>query len=591
MCGIAAIFSYGLNAAPADAGELSAVHTAMRARGPDDEGTWSSTDGKVGLAHRRLAVIDLSPGGHQPMASADGACVLTYNGEIYNFQALRRQLEQQGRRFRSQSDTEVLLHLYERDGADMVRHLRGMYAFALWDARKGGMLLARDPLGIKPLYYADDGATLRVASQVKALRAGGRAGVGVSAAGHVGFFLWGHVPEPFTLYRDIRALPAGSTLWADANGTTSPRRFWHVRDVLAAAHPKPLADGELRALLADSVRHHFVADTPVGLFLSAGLDSATLAAFAAEERGTDLRTVTLGFDVHDGRTPDETPLAERWAQALGVRHETRRVTRADFGTAHDALFAAMDQPTINGINTYFVARAAKDAGLKVALSGLGGDELFGGYPSFRQVPQAVRALAPFRAVPALGAAFRAVSAPFLRHATSPKYAGLFEYGGSYAGAYLLRRGLFMPWELPNILDGEMVREGWRMLAPLAALDDTVAGLSTPRLKVTALETCWYMRNQLLRDADWAGMAHSLEIRVPFVDSALFERLAPVLASTHAPTKRDMATAAPRPLPAEIRARPKTGFVVPVRAWLQREHGGAGERGLRSWARHVYGAMA
>ena len=591
MCGVAAIFSYGRAAGPVDAAELAAIHGAMRARGPDDEGIWLSTDRKVALAHRRLAIIDLSPGGHQPMMSEGGAHVLTYNGEIYNFRALRHQLEQEGRRFRTQSDTEVLLHLYARDGIEMVRHLRGMYAFALWDARKGGMLLARDPLGIKPLYYADDGATLRMASQVKALRAGGRAGARPSAAGHVGFFLWGHVPEPFTLHHDIRALPAGATMWIDANGAAPPRRFWRVRDTLATASPRPLENGELRDLLADSVKHHFVADTPVGLFLSAGLDSTTLASFASEEHGADLRTVTLGFDVHDGSAFDEAPAAEHLARALGARHETRRVTRTDFIHARGALFAAMDQPTIDGINTYFVARAAKEAGLQVALSRLGGDEIFGGYASFRQIPRAAALFAPIRRAPGLGRAFRYIAAPLLRHATSPKYAGLLEYGGSYGGAYLLRRGLFMPWELPDLLDGEMVREGWRELAPLSALEGTLNGLSTPRQKVAALETCWYMRNQLLRDADWAGMAHSVEIRVPFVDSALLEGLAPSLASARPPTKSDMAAAAPRPLPAEILTRPKSGFVVPVRDWLSRESGPPGERGLRSWARRVYEAAA
>jgi len=590
MCGITAIFAYGRGAPPVDATELQAIHGAMRPRGPDDEGAWLSPERHVGLAHRRLAIIDLSPGGHQPMASDDGVCVLTYNGEIYNFQALRHELEQQGHRFRSQSDTEVLLHLYARDGVEMVRHLRGMYAFALWDAQKGGMLLARDPLGIKPLYYADDGSTLRVASQVKALRAGGHAGTSASAAGRVGFFLWGHVPEPFTLYRDIHALPAGTTMWVDANGAGRPRPFWSVRDALGTA-AQPLESGQLRALLADSVRHHFVADTPVGLFLSAGVDSAVLAAFSAAEQGADLRTLTLSFDVRDERAPDEAPAAERLARMLGVRHETRRATAASFADTRDALFAAMDQPTIDGINTYFVARAARDIGLKVALSGLGADEIFGGYASFQQIPRTVSALAPIRHAPFLGRAFRAVTAPVLRHMTSPKYASLLEYGGSYGGAYLLRRGLFMPWELPDFLDGDMVREGWRDLAPLAALDDTITGLSTPRQKVTALETCWYMRNQLLRDADWAGMAHSVEIRVPFVDSVLIEGMAPSLASVRPPKKQDMATVVPRPLPAEIFARPKTGFVVPVRDWLSGQSDGTEERGLRGWARQVYAAAA
>lgn len=591
MCGIAAIFTYAARGAPVDPGELSRIHDSMRARGPDDQDVWYAADRKVGLSHRRLAIIDLSPGGHQPMVSEDGTRVITFNGEIYNFKALRQQLEREGHRFRSQSDTEVLLHLYDRDGAEMVRHLRGMYAFVVWDARKGGMLLARDPLGIKQLYYSDDGATLRAASQVKALRAGGKAGLTPSPAGHVSFFLWGHVTDPFTLYRDIRALPAGTTMWADGKGVGAPRRFWEIGDVLSAAEPRPVTTDALRAYLADSVRHHFVADTPVGVFLSAGLDSATLASFAVEEQGADLRTVTLGFNAHGDGPPDEAPAAERLARALGVRHTTRYIEQADFAAARESLFAAMDQPSIDGANTYFVARAAKESGLKVALSGLGGDEIFGGYESFRQIPPVAALLAPFSHMPALGRGFRYVSAALLRRATSPKYAGLLEYGGSYGGAYLLRRGLFMPWELPDILDGEIVREGWRELEPLSALEETVSGLRTARQKITALEASWYMRSRLLRDADWAGMAHSVEIRVPFVDPVLLENLAPSLASADPPSKADMAACSPRPLPPEILARPKTGFVVPIHAWLAREGGRGRERGLRGWARQVYEAAA
>ncbi len=588
MCGLAGIFAYDAAAALVDEVELLTIREAMTARGPDAAGLWLSDDCRIGLAHRRLTIIDLSPAGAQPMAHGDRPLRIVFNGEIYNYRALRGELIAAGHVFRSHSDTEVLLHLYDRDGPDMVHRLRGMYAFAIWDETRRGLFLARDPFGIKPLYYADDGKTLRVASQVKALLAGGRVATTPEPAGHVGFHLWGYVPEPYTLFAGIRALPAGSTLWIDAGGAQAPRRFFDVAEEFARAADAPVQkDGDaLRAALADSAAHHLVADVPVGMFLSAGLDSATVLGLAAECATGALRTVTLAFDEYAGTPMDEAPLAAETARTYGSEHRTQRVNGADFAADRDAILRAMDQPSIDGVNTYLVAKVTAGTGLKVAMSGLGGDELFGGYPSFSQLPRLVGALGPLRPFRALGRGFRMVAAPLVRHFTSPKYAGLLELGTSYGDAYLLRRGLRMPWELAGVLDGELVREGWRELDTLARLENGIRAVGSARAKVSALEIDWYMRNQLLRDADWAGMAHSLEIRTPLVDIELFRALAPMLVSTAAPSKRDMARTPHRPLPAAVLSRAKTGFAVPVRDWLQ---GTAGrERGLRGWARQVHG---
>jgi len=591
MCGIAAIFAFGPDAPPVAEAELVAMREAMVRRGPDGAGLWLSDDGRVGLAHRRLAIIDLSPAAAQPMAfavpgEAAARTHITYNGEIYNFRALRRELEDQGHVFQTQSDTEVLLHLYHRYGTEMFSRLRGMYALALWDEAKQGLLLARDPFGIKPLYYADDGGILRVASQVKALVAGG-VGTEPSPAGNVGFFLWGSVPEPHTLYRRIHAVEAGSTLWVDSDGVKHLSRFHDVPSVLAEAANEN-GGGDLGQALASSVRHHLVADVPVGVFLSAGLDSATLTAHASDVQGASLDTLTLGFEEFRGRPEDEVPLAEAVAAAYGTRHHTEYVAGADFRDHFDDLLAAMDQPTIDGVNVYFVAQAAARAGLKVALSGLGGDELFAGYDSFRQVPALAGCLGRVPGLRTLGRGLRMVAAPLVAHFASPKAAGLLELGTTYGGAYLLRRGLFMPWELPGLLDPDMAREGWRALQPLVRLEGCVAGLDRPRAKVMALEMCFYMRNQLLRDADWAGMAHSVEIRLPLVDAPLLRQVA---AMKTAPGKADMARTPARPLPAAVLDRRKTGFGVPLREWLAGETaGGGGERGLRGWARRVHGVQ-
>lgn len=593
MCGIVTIYSYGNGSARVNRDELVRMRDRMKKRGPDGQGEWFSADGRVGLGHRRLAIIDLSDAAAQPMTNEDNSLVITFNGEIYNYQALRSELVAKGRRFRSASDTEVLLQLYAEKGPEMVHDLRGMYAFAIWDARKHGLFLARDPFGIKPLYYADDGKMFRAASQVKALLAGGQIDTAPDPAGHTGYFLWGHVPEPYTMYKGIRSLPAGTSLWVGQDGKKSSNTFYRVSIELAQACDNPVLLGQremqahLRNALLDTVRHHLIADVPVGVFLSSGLDSTTLTALAAEAGVKDLHTVTLGFREFQGTASDEVPLAEQTAKYYGTKHRTIWLEKVDFETDLAQLFDAMDQPSTDGVNSYFVSKAAGRAGLKVVLSGLGGDELFGSYPSFRQVPRSVNALGLLGDRPVVGKAFRALSAPLLKYFTSPKYAGILEYGGSYGGAYLLRRSMFMPWELPEILDPEMARDGWKELQTLPRLEETVKDINSDYLKVSALEMSWYMRSQLLRDMDWASMAHSLEIRVPFVDVKFMDAVAPLFASVSPPTKRDMASAPVKPLLARVLNREKTGFVVPVREWLMKDEPADRERGLRGWAVKVY----
>jgi asparagine synthase (glutamine-hydrolysing) len=433
------------------------------------------------------------------------------------------------------------------------------------------------------------GGTLRVASEVKALLAGGSIDTEPDPAGHVGFFVWGSVPEPHTLYRGIRSLPAGSTMRIGQSGPEEPRRYADIAQAFrenADGHSIDEAADELRDALLDTVRHHLVADVDVGVFLSAGLDSTTQAALVAELGGR-LRTVTLGFAEYRGTAQDEVPLAELVARQYGAEHQTIWITRADFQSTLDTLVDRMDQPTIDGVNVFFVARAAAAAGLKVALSGLGGDELFGGYPSFVQVPRLVSVAGNIPAARMLGPAARRVLAPAFGLAGKPKYAGALEYGINYGSAYLLRRCVYAPWELDRVLDPDILRDGWKTLSASGMADDVAGPLTDSHAKISALESSLYMRNQLLRDADWASMSHSLEVRVPFVDWTLWNRVAP-LRRHGIVTKSSMASAAHPPLPDAVRNRAKSGFVVPTRQWLALENGEARrEPGLRGWARHVY----
>ena len=595
MCGINGIFAYRDGAPPIDAEELLRSRECMRSRGPDAGDVWISGDGRVGLAHRRLAIIDLSPAGAQPMRR--GERVIIYNGEIYNYRELRARLEAKGRTFTSHSDTEVLLALYDEMGERMFGELRGMFAIALWDGAMRRMLLARDPYGIKPLYYADDGTTLRVASQVKALVNGGRVDRTFDPAAAAGFFLRGTVPEPFTMYRAVRALPAGSYCWVGANGVSTPTQYFSIAATLRDAVEQRLevSEGERQELVHDavleSVRYHMVADVPVGAFLSAGIDSTAIVAFARESGASDLQTMTLRFEEYRGRDNDEAPLAALVAQRYGVRHQIHDLTLDEFRAELPRIFAAMDQPTVDGLNSYFISKAAADLGLKVAMSGTGGDELFGGYTSFRDIPRWMPVTSVLARVPGLGEGVYRLNSALAKRSrhVSPKMGEILRYGGSYAGAYLVKRGRFLASELPSVLGPDIAREGLERLQILDVIERTVTpDPGNPYARVAALESSLYLRNQLLRDMDWASMAHSLEVRVPLVDAHLLRRIAPVLVTRRQRGKQILANAPRPPLPPEVRQRRKTGFTLPIREWLREE--GRVEFGKRSWARKVYEVM-
>lgn len=578
MCGLNGFLRLRPDGPRADQAELLRTREAMAHRGPDGAGLWISHDGSVALGHRRLAILDVSPAGAQPMVSADGRFRLILNGEIYNFRALRAALEAEGERFRSVSDTEVILALYARHGAAMLPRLRGMFALALWDSLERTLLLARDPYGIKPLYFSTHGEALRFASQVRALEASGAIPDTVDPAALAGFLMWGSVPEPRTIRREIRALPAGSYLIVRLDGGSLPEpvRFGGFDFDGHVPGEPPLAETAAEAV-AESVAAHLVSDVPVAVFLSAGLDSGLIAALAGRQRNSEpLQSFTLRFAAFADTAEDEGPLAAEVARTLGLRHTECTVGDAELRGLQADWLAAMDQPSVDGANTYWVSRMAAAAGLKVVLSGLGGDEIFGSYPSFRDVPRWSQAARWGRLAPgakALGSRLARRFAP-----SRPKLAGLFHHGDSLAGAYFLRRGLFLPEELPRIVGRTLAADLLGDYDPVAEARHAQGGETGPWRAVHRLESTLYMRNQLLRDADWASMAHSLELRVPLVDDRL-RRALTSLAFEPARTAGKAAfvrRAAPE-LPAALFERLKTGFRVPLGALAGRP--GAGRQGL------------
>jgi len=588
MCGIAGMFSFRGDKRPTSS-QVEAMTAAMSQRGPDDWGHWSSDTGNVVLGHRRLSIIDLSPLGHQPMHWQGQRYTIVFNGEIYNYQALRDELESSGRVFRSHSDTEVLLALYERDGEDMCRHLRGMYAFSIYDAEEDSLFLARDPYGIKPLYYSVQDGMLSFGSTCKAVLAAKCCDSSLDPCGVVSFFVWGYVVGPCTIYKGITELPAGHSLRVAAGRVGEPKEFYSLRKTLLDAAETDVRPANMREAFVeavrDSVKCHLVSDVPVGLFLSAGIDSTSLLAEIVKS-GYPVSTLTLGFKEYKDTENDEVPIAERVASFYGTKHRTAWIQGSEFSGDLADILLHMDQPSVDGVNTYLVSKYAREAGFKVAVSGLGGDEILGGYSTFSHVPKIMRTMGWAAKAPWLGRAARRVTRPILSKFTSPKYASLLEYGGSIGGAYTLRRAHFMPDELTGFLDPDLAKAGWSQLQSQQRLDSMADGLDNTHAAISLLESQWYMRYQLLRDSDWASMAHSVELRVPLVDVKLFESVVPYMARGAAPRKEDLVSCLDPAIRGLLLDRPKSGFSIPIRQWLMNENTSNSERSVRSFAKIV-----
>jgi len=551
-------------------------------RGPDDEGIF--LDRSVALGMRRLSIVDLA-GGHQPLFNQEGTVAVVFNGEIYNFRDLRRTLESRGHTFRTASDTEVIVHAYEEWGEDCVNYLEGMFAFAVAETsrstRRGNprVLLARDRLGIKPLYYALADGNLLFASEVRSLLASGEVEPRLSRAGLRSYLLFGSLVEPMTLVEDIFSLPPGNRIIVSAAGrhaSIRPEPYW---DFAESAQPtldikrpeRSYATRFLRSLLEETVESHLVADVPLGIFLSSGIDSTALVALATQKMGT-VHTVTV---VSPEREFSEAEAARRTAQRFGTIHQESVISAQDMLARLDEAVSALDQPSMDGINTYFVSWAARQAGLKVALSGLGGDEMFGGYSTFRTTPKVRSVAALARMVPIdlrflMALVGETVSKHLGRKDARRKMAALWRDPSFLPHPYFYTRLLFTPVQVSGLMGGDVAAavEPWQdWLAQSAEgseqLDDFTA--------VACLESRSYMVNTLLRDTDAMSMAHSLEVRVPFLDHPLVEfvsRLPGSLKHSGNHPKSLLVDAMADLLPPEVVSQPKRTFTLPWENWLR-----------------------
>ena len=577
MCGIFGVVAGG-GSLPPDL--LERAQRTLVHRGPDDAGTVAidgpAESGPIGFAHTRLSIIDLSPLGHQPMQDPFTGSWIVFNGEIYNFRELRRDLEATGNQFRSHSDTEVVLAAYRVWGEDCLTRLRGMFAFALWDAPRKRLLLARDPMGIKPLYYCQSGKNFLFASEVRTLLQTGLVPRKVDPTGALSYLTFGSVYEPWSMVEGVRSVPPAHVLVREG-ASSSLREYWSPLPSASGpdAETAPGRNGgggeRLQIVLRDAVLSHLVSDVPVGVFLSGGIDSSSLVAVLSQN-GVRANTFSLVFREEEF---NEAQYSRAVARRFGTEHHEIPVSQDDTLAALPDALRAMDQPTMDGINTYLVSAKTRAAGVKVALTGLGADEMFAGYSNFRRVPRMEGFVARFRKLPAMARRPLAVSVALVSGMgdRNRKVAELASQEDSMVHPYFLARSLFAQRERHALFSaGEYAAAEQALESKLRESIAASASLD-PVNRVSYLESYWYMRNTLLRDSDFMSMAHGLELRVPFLDRALVE------ACFRIPGKKKLQGNRPKSLllaslgvelPAEIVQRPKRGFTLPFERWLRKE---------------------
>ena len=572
----------------------------MTHRGPDDEGYLEN--GRLALGMRRLSIIDIE-GGHQPIFNEDGSVAVLLNGEIYNYRELRDHLWHRGHTFKTRADSEVVAHAYEEWGQDCVHHLQGMFGLAVFDSRhtfageEGSLFLARDRLGIKPLYYYhsnDINSQFLFASEVRTLLASGVIPKRISRSALESYLLFGSVGEPETLVEDVFSLPPGHRLTikvGSAPSTLQPECYWNLGHAAASnGHSQTTAAEarqQVRELLQASVRRHLIADVPVGVFLSSGIDSTTLATLASREI-SGVHTFTVGFPEQEF---SETQIARRTAATLKTDHREILLASNDLLSNLGNAVAALDQPSIDGVNTFFVSAAARNAGLKVALSGLGGDEVFGGYSTFRRTPhyQKIASLGgrlPDGLRAAVTAAFTGASDGIAPGDAARKIAALWNEPHSLPDPYFFSRALFTPPQVTTLLqNGSTEVSGFRWWNWLAESAEQARKLD-PFSAVACMETQSYLVNTLLRDTDSMSMAHSLEVRVPFLDHELVEfvaRLPEAVKSRKGVAKSLLLSALDDLLPSEVVNQTKRGFTFPWAQWLKGPLKPTVEKGLSDFS--------
>ena len=552
MCRIAGIISNSSNFNET-VEKVNTMCKIMQHGGPDDEGVFGEEETGLVFGHRRLSIIDLSRNGHQPMADIEQRVWITFNGEIYNYLELKRQLLTAGARFISDTDTEVIISAYIYWGMAAFSKLRGIFAFALYDKEKSLTYLVRDSSGVKPLYYHIKNGQLSFASEVKALKAAGVADE--NAPGwQIRFLAYGHIPEPYTTLKNVYSLPRGEFLCWDHKKNSCEIHSYYVIYHHSIIADREQAKESVQKALELAITRQLIADAPIGVFLSGGIDSSLITLLANRYKNSQLKTVSIYFNE---KAYDESMYQNLVLKQIDGEKYTHLVQQKDFEGFLPQIISDMDMPTTDGINTWCISKFAHGDGLKAVLSGIGADELFGGYPSFNRIHY----IKKFRKYP--GYLFKAanylISDPY-------KKIAFLSYNHPIAD-YLLLRGLYSPSDIAQILDTETTQ----------VEDVLFANRQLPYLRdyneedAARFETNLYMQNQLLRDTDVMGMSHGLEVRVPFLDEdfkRLTENIAPNIRFDKRRPKKLLIDSFTGVLPQSIWDRSKMGFTFPLQEWMK-----------------------
>ena len=553
MCRIAGIINF---ASPPNEQTIISMRDAMKNGGPDDCGIYLDDELPLAFGHRRLSLLDLSPLGHQPMMDISKQIVLIFNGEIYNFQAIKKELEQKNYHFKSSSDTEVIIYAYLEWGKDCFKKFNGMFALALLDKRFNKLILARDHAGIKPLYYSIQEGQLYFASEVRAFTKM-KPDWPENKDWRKYFLLFGHLPEPVTTLQNVSPLTKGTLLEIDLPSLkTTPHTFFNLY-YNYTINDREEAIEKVRNTLIKSVERQLVSDAPIGLFLSGGLDSSLLTLLAKPFIPHNLHTLSIIFE--------NEKYSEKYYQDIIINktkanHKSYIVTEQDFKDSLPDITQAMDQPSNDGINSYFISKYAKEYGLKAVLSGLGADELFGGYQSFNRT----RTLKALRHLPE----FMFKVAGIFPDDKRKKISFLGIKNG--LGEYLFNRGFFIPSQVAMLLDCSEAEVNETLVQMQNHLPVFIEKM-VPQEKISYLESNLYMQNQLLKDTDYMSMWHGIEVRVPFLDKELIElvySINPDIRYSKDQNKYLLIEAFKKELPQEIWKRPKQGFIFPFEQWMK-----------------------
>ena len=568
MCGILAAFS----SSTFSQNDANKALLIMSNRGPDNKDEWR--DKGVYMGHLRLSILDLDVRSSQPMHSLCERFVIIFNGEIYNYLELRNDLISKGIKFRTFSDTEVILELFKLDKELMLNKLHGMFAFVIWDKQTKTAFAARDPYGIKPLYYSNFKDGLIISSQLKSISAIEIINKEFDYDSEAKFWILGSIPEPNTFYKNIKLLESGNYIWIHNNKIIEQVCWKNIGEIWQNAAnpyiaiPRHKVQSIVKKAINESISRHIVSDVPIGVFLSGGIDSGTLVGLLTDAKVKDITGITIAYKEFENTKQDEVPVAKEIANFYGIKHHIRYITKAEFFSDLPKILISMDQPSIDGINTWFASKAASELGIKVVLSGVGGDELFMGYNTFKQIPPIVKFFNLFNNI----LLFRKFSNLFFKTysklSKNSRWNDANLFLSNISHAWLLKRSSNSINDLPILMNQNFNKINFNSDKLLHSI--TGKRSNNPHLELAQLESMSYLRNQLLRDSDWASMAHSVELRTPFVDFTLLDNLKDVLIFfKDFRNKVLLANSTSKPLPKSIANRKKTGFSIPVIDWISK----------------------